>query len=108
MHLTPHLVHGPGGVIVHPLRDLDKWYHYVQGTILIKNQDVNTRYFGTDPPVILDSFQNGRHENIKSPNSIWSYLSLLLSNMQYFLEINLNILRTWNSLLAFNAKPQGY
>ena len=33
-----------------PLSNLYEWYHFVQGTLLIKNQDVNTRYFGISLP----------------------------------------------------------
>ena len=48
---------------MHANRNLYKWYHFVHGTILIKNQDANTWYFGWIS--ILDDFQNGRHENIE-------------------------------------------
>ena len=36
------IVHGPGGVAMHPLSILWEWYNIVQQTPLINNQDVNT------------------------------------------------------------------
>ena len=37
------IVHGPGGVTMHPLRALREWYNIVHWTSLIKIYDVNTR-----------------------------------------------------------------
>ena len=48
--LLRFIVHGPGGVTMHPLRAHWEWYHIVPKTPLIKNQDVNNRYFGSHPP----------------------------------------------------------
>ena len=45
---------------MHPLRALWEWYVIVHGTSLIKNQDVNTRYFGSSRH--FGWFKDGRHE----------------------------------------------
>ena len=52
------LVHGLGGVTMHPLRALWLWYIIVHWTTLIKNQDGNSRSRGSHPPW----FQDGHHE----------------------------------------------
>ena len=41
---------GPEGSPCTPLRALREWCYIVPWTPLIKNQDVNNRYFGSHPP----------------------------------------------------------
>ena len=40
---------------MHTLRNLWEWYHFVQGTILVKNRDVNIQYFGMVTPLWMVS-----------------------------------------------------
>ena len=44
------LLRGPEGLTMHPPRILWEWYNIVHWASLIKNQDVNTRYLGTETP----------------------------------------------------------
>ena len=68
---------------MHPLRTLREWYNIVHWTLLIKNQDVNTRYLGSYPPFWM-VFKMAAVKKDKTP--IMCNISLLQSVMNTFMS----------------------
>ena len=77
---------------MHPLRTLREWYIIVHWTLLIKNQDVNTRYLGSYPPFWM-VFKMAAMKKDKMP--ILCHMNLLPSGMLTFLS-RTSIFKTLN------------
>ena len=66
-----YLVHGTGGVTMHPLRALWGWYNIVYWTSLNKYQDVNTPISWVQS-AILDGFKMAATKKTKCLYSVLS------------------------------------